>query len=72
MSIPEIVITEAVEAIITARNFCGNEREAVWNVALDHAMLAEFPKIRRIANFRANARWNSFKKAAGVKAKHTW
>lgn len=67
MYISDDTINSTTDAIINARDFCGNEREA----AIDH--LAELgikgkdaTKAYRIANFRANARCNIYKKAAGV------
>ena len=68
--IPDHIINGAVDAIITARDFCGNEREAVRDFAVENGLKAEWAKIWGIANFRANARWNSFKRAAGVNEKH--
>jgi hypothetical protein len=68
--IPETVILDAVDAIINARDFCGNEREAAFEVAAEHGFRAERTKVHRIANFRANAEWNAWKKRAGVNPKH--
>ena len=71
--IPETVIDEVVDIIINTRDLCGNEGIA----ALEHAKelgldkAAAF-KVVRIATFRANARWNAFKKAAGVNPKHVF
>jgi len=70
--IPQAIIDQAVEAIINSRTFCGNEREAVREFAIENGFKADWQKIARIANFRANARWNRFKKEAGVNPKHTW
>lgn len=72
MNIPESIIDDAIDAIITARDFCGDEREAVRVVATEAGFGGRltWQKIHRIANFRANARWNGFKKAAGVPQKH--
>lgn len=70
--IPESVIAEAIDVIINTRDFCGNEREAVLEFAAEAGFAGEAAKIHRIANFRANARWNGFKKAAGVNPKHCW
>lgn len=64
--IPETVIMDAVDAIVNSREFCGNEREAAFQVACDHGFKSEWKKIHRIANFRANFKWNEMKKAAGV------
>ena len=70
--IPETVIEQAVTAIINTRDFCGNERMAAFEVAREAGFKAEMGKVWQIANFRANAKWNNFKKAAGVNPKHTW
>jgi hypothetical protein len=72
--IPETVIDLAVDAIITTRDFCGNEQAAAHDVARDHGITEShlLDKVFRIASFRANARWNGFKKQAGVNPKHTW
>jgi hypothetical protein len=73
-NIPEHVIDAAVDAIIAARDFCGNERKAAHDVARDHGIteIHLLDKVHRIANFRANARWNSFQKQAGVPPRFTW
>jgi len=71
-AIPDFVIDEAVSAIINARDFCGNEAEAVKEVANDHGFFHIWKALHRIANFQANAEWNGFQKAAGVNPKHTW
>lgn len=70
--IPEMIIDLAVEQIINARDFCGNEREAVRDFAIEHGFKAEWKKIHRIANFRANAQWNAWKRKAGVPEKWLW
>jgi hypothetical protein len=72
VNIHENIIDLAVDAIIGARDFCGNEQEAVREVAIENGLGAHWQKIHRIARFRANARWNGFQKAAGVSPKHTW
>ena len=68
--IPEHIITEAVEVIITTRDLCGPECERVFEFAHEAGFGAEREKIWRIAKFRANAEWNAWKKAAGVHPKH--
>jgi len=70
--IPETIIDQAIDMIITTRDFCGNEREAVREFAVEAGFKADWQKIHKIANFRANARWNTFKKQAGVDPKHCW
>lgn len=71
-AIPESVIRGAVDAIISARDFCGDELEAVRDFCADAGHLADWRKVHSIANFRANARWNGFKKAAGVNPKYVF
>ena len=70
--ISDDIISEAVEAIINARDFCGSEKEAVIDVANDHGIpdKALRNKIWGIAKFRANAQWNKFKRQAGVNEKY--
>lgn len=70
-SIPESVIDGAVDVIIATRDFCGDEREAVRDYCAD-LQLRSWKTVYRVANFRANARWNQFQKAAGVNPKHTF
>jgi hypothetical protein len=70
MFIPTHIIDGAVETIITTRDFCGNEAEAVRDFAIENGFKADWKKIHSIANFRANSRWNAFKRAAGVAEKH--
>jgi len=68
MFIPDNIIDEAVDAIINARDFCGSEREAVIDVLADHGIRDrdDRNKVWRVAKFRANAKWNGFKREAGV------
>jgi 2-methylaconitate cis-trans-isomerase PrpF len=68
--IPQTIIDQAADLIVNTRDFCGNEQEAVRDFAIENGFKAEWKKIHGIANFRANARWNGFKKAAGVNPKH--
>ena len=70
--ISDDIISEAVEQIINARDFCGSEKEAVIDVANDHGITdkALRNKIWGIAKFRANAEWNKFKRQAGVNEKY--
>lgn len=72
--IPENVINQAIRAIITTRDFCGNEQQAAYDVAIEHGFktMQDRDKVWRIASFRANAEWNAHQKAAGVSPKYTW
>jgi hypothetical protein len=70
--IPDTVIQQAADVIITTRDFCGDEREAVREWCAENGYKAEWQKVHRIAKFRANAAWNEFQKAAGVNPRHTW
>jgi hypothetical protein len=72
-SIPAELVAEAVDLIINTRDLCGNELEAVMELAAEHKLdKTAARKLHQIANFRANAKWNEFQKAAGVPAKYTF
>ncbi len=64
-------IAYVTKIILNTREFCGNEVEAGLEAALecgyDHN---DALRLHRIANFRANAEWNGYKKAAGVNPKY--
>jgi hypothetical protein len=72
MFIKDHIILEAAEAIISARDMCGNEKEAVIDVVNDHGIKdpAARNKVWKIAKFRANKMWNRFQREAGVNEKH--
>jgi len=72
MFIPGHIIDQAIDAVMSARDFCGNERDAVKQIADDHGIAdkAKIVKLHRIANFRANARWRTAQIKAGVNPKH--
>jgi len=72
MFINEQIIDEAIDAIVNARDFCGSEKEAVIIVLDDHGVTGKTNrnKVWRIAKFRANAKWNKFKRDAGVSERH--
>jgi len=72
MFIAQEIIEEATDAIIAARDFCGNEKEAVIDVVDDHGIKAKADrnKVWKIARFRANKIWNGFQREAGVAEKH--
>lgn len=71
--IPDSTIENIVDAILNARDFCGNEKEAAYDAASDNGLPKElWNKAYKIANFRANAAWNSFKKLAGVNPKYVF
>ena len=67
--ISERVITEAEDAIITARAFCADEKDAVRDVLADHGIRESGTrnKVWRIAKSRANKQWNDLRQQAGVK-----
>ena len=67
--IAENVINQAVDLIINTRDFCGNEMQAIQDFCADES-IKDWHKVYRIANFRANARWNEYKKQAGVSPKY--
>ena len=62
-------ITNAVELIINTRDFCGNEMEAIQDYCADEG-IRDWHSLWKIANFRANAQWNSYQAQAGVHAKY--
>ena len=70
MFIPKHIIAGAVQVILNTRDFCGNERAAVREFAIENGFRADADKIHGIANFRANGAWNAAKKAAGVNPRH--
>lgn len=67
--ISDSVIENAIKLIINTRDFCGNEKQAIQDYCAD-AKISEWQKVYRIANFRANAQWNEYKKQAGVNPKY--
>lgn len=67
--ISESIIDNAVDVIINTRDFCGNERQAVRDYCADEN-ISDWQKVYKIANFRANARWNQYKIEAGVNPKY--
>ena len=67
--ISENIIDSAVDVIINTRDFCGNERQAVRDYCADEK-INDWQKVYKIANFRANARWNQYKIEAGVNPKY--
>ena len=67
--ISENIIDSAVDLIINTRDFCGNERQAVRDYCADEK-INDWQKVYKIANFRANARWNQYKIDAGVNPKY--
>jgi len=67
--ISDSIIDNAIELIINTRDFCGNEKQAIKDYCADEN-ISDWQKIYRIANFRANARWNQYKIEAGVNPKY--
>jgi len=74
MYIEENVIADITDQIINVRDFCGNEKQAALDSLSDDYGItgAAAEKAYRISNFRANAIWNGYKKAAGVAAQYTF
>ena len=62
-------ISEAVDLIVNTRDFCGDEVSAICDYCSDEN-IADWKALWSVANFRANAKWNSYKKAAGVNPKY--
>jgi hypothetical protein len=69
--IPNTTIDNAVDLIINTRDFCGDEKRAIKDFCSDEG-IADWQKVWRIANFRANAQWNRHQKDAGVNPKYTF
>jgi hypothetical protein len=69
--IPDETLELIADAILNARDFCGDEREAALDAAYELGVPATHAdKAARIARFRANATWNQCQRAAGVPAKY--
>ena len=67
--ISESIIEHAIDIIINTRDFCGDEKQAIKDFCHDEK-IADWKKVWGIANFRANASWNQYKKDAGVNHKY--
>ena len=67
--ISENTINNAIDIIINTRDFCGNEKQAVKDFCNDEK-IADWLKVYKIANFRANKQWNDYKIQAGVNPKY--
>lgn len=72
-TIRQDILEDLIDTIITTRDFCGNERDAVFEMCLAHGLPKHlWVKAFRKASFRANARWRQFQRQAGVPEKHIW
>lgn len=69
--IPEEHIDLAADAVITTRDFCGDEREAAHDCLADlgHGR-ADRDRVMPVVFARAKGEWNRFQKMAGVDARH--
>jgi hypothetical protein len=67
----EIHISNAVDLILNTREFCGNEKESVRDYCA-HERIDNWYALWQVANFRANAFWNEYKKDAGVNPKYIY
>jgi hypothetical protein len=69
--ISDDVIAEVVDVIINTRDFCGNEFEAAMQFLQDDKDIRglDATKVFRIARFRANRKWDGFRRKAGVHEK---
>ena len=71
MYIPENVINDVVDIIVNTRDLCGNEKEAAISRFYDHGIVGnDAVRGYKVANYRANYRWNNYKKEAGVNPKY--
>jgi len=68
-NITQMHIDEAVTLILNTRDFCGDEALAICDYCADEN-IADWRKLYAIANFKANAQWNAYKKAANVNPKY--
>ena len=59
-------VADAAHAIVVARDFCGNEREAAREALAEHGLRAE-PDVLAEAMGVANSTWRASQRAAGVK-----
>ena len=64
-------IQYVADAIISSREFCGNEKEAAIDAADDLGLKCTHELYNK-AKFRANNTWNNYKKEAGVSLKYRW
>lgn len=63
------ITSAAADAVINARDFCGNEREAALETFLDHGVKpTENDIFNAIQN--ANLQWDRFRRAARLAASH--
>lgn len=69
MYIKENIIQNAIDLIINTRDFCGDEKQAIRDYCHDEG-IADWLKVWKIANFRANKQWNDCKKLAGVNPRY--
>jgi hypothetical protein len=64
------LILEARDLIVTTRDFCGNEIEAIQDLAADEGIPKQWLELYDAAIPLANNKWRGFQKAAGVKSKY--
>ena len=71
MNVTDTQIQQITDAIISSRDFCGNEKDAASDEMAEIGIpKSEWMKFYRIANFRANNEWRNHQKAAGVKPRY--
>ena len=58
------IMQGAIDAIITARDFCGNEPQAVRDYAADNGILNQWHKLYAFALPLADAQYNQYRIAA--------
>lgn len=59
-------IEEAVDVVLSARDFCGSEKEAFYEFCDDYDLNRYDRRARRTVFDRANARWDRDRQLAGV------
>lgn len=69
--VTETHINKAAEAIVAARDLCGNERRAMLET-LREAGIADrdIARVSRVVMARANNKWREHKRDAGVAPKY--
>jgi hypothetical protein len=72
MYISENTINQAIELIINTMDFCGTKDDkmrVIQDFCADEN-IKDWHKVYKIANFRANKKWNDYKRQAGVHEKY--
>lgn len=69
--ITDNLIEEAAQTVVTVRDFCGNEKEALREFWAEmNVSKADGERVTALVIARANGIWRGFQRAAGVAEKH--